>query len=291
MSYFSISDKKNNEIYRKDLTSTETPKNGQMVNSNTISGNVNNAGNYNINPLVNQATKQREYDLPSFGNKNVLSNDWYNTALKRVDATNKMKMDLKRNALLSNIINPMIRANTSNNQQNIQNNQFIQTLKNSKFQSRQNRLERENLQNQRLAQQQKQYDKTLDFNTQKFDRTHDFEMQKYLHPKQKNITPYQKEQIRMKEIDRRYKNFDPDYFNAQLPEDVDDEISDKNRAIAQKYYKENGVMPKFKSDNSWYDDDYVVDTSQQTSSSKPTQQAQSDEEKQFNEWKKRQGNY
>jgi len=149
---------------------------------------------------------------------------------------------------------------------NMKNNQFIQTLKNSKYQANQGRLEKQYLQDKRLTQQQGQYNSTYDFNTQKFDKTHDFEMQKYLHPvgKTDNSEKYK--------IDRT-KLFTKD--PASLVPHWD-KLDDNQKNQVRNSYIQNGTIPKLKAydGESWFGDDYKIDGEQaQAPNSKPTKQA------------------
>jgi len=165
---------------------------------------------------------------------------------------------------------------------NMKNNQFIQTLKNSKFQAGQNRLEREQLQNQRLAQQQGQFNKTFDFNSQKFDRTHDLDMQKYLHPIRKTDNTEKYKIDRTKLFTKNPTSIVPEW----------EDLEDGQKKQVMQHYISTGTVPKInKVNDGWFSDTYSLDTQPQQSSNRSTQQTLSDEEKQFNEWKKRQGNY
>ncbi len=178
----------------------------------------------------------------------------------------------KRNAAMANKYDAL----------NMKNNQFLSNLANSKYQSQQNRLEKSALQNQRLSQQQSQFNKTFDFNSQKYERDHDFEMQKYLHPisKTNNQEKYT--------IDRT-KIFTKDPA-AIVPEW--DYLKDADKKIVMDSYIKTGSIPKIEKYNgdSWFGSDYrIASNDKKTNSENIDNNAVNDEEKQFYEWKKAHG--
>jgi hypothetical protein len=117
------------------------------------------------------------------------------------------------------------------------------------YRSNQDRLQKESI-----------FNRTMDNSNQQFDRNFDYRaMQDQREQAVKNImTPYQQAEQKRKDSEMRLKNFDDNDFRSMMPEDVADEINDRNYAIAKRQFIETGQMPQFNKSGSWYDDDYSV---------------------------------
>ena len=93
-------------------TSTMQGANGFAQGYNGYKVQIPSAGYDKINPIISDITaKTKQYKMPEFDkNKSVLSNDWFNTALKRIQVHNRMKMDMKRRDALNSLLTGLIRS-------------------------------------------------------------------------------------------------------------------------------------------------------------------------------------
>ena len=93
-------------------TSTMQGANGFAQGYNGYKAQIPSAGYDKINPIISDITaKTKQYKMPEFDkNKSVLSNDWFNTALKRIQVHNRMKMDMKRRDALNSLLTGLIRS-------------------------------------------------------------------------------------------------------------------------------------------------------------------------------------
>ncbi len=137
---------------------------------------------------------------------------------------------------------------------NMKNNQFLRTLANSKFQAGQNRLEKYKLQNDRLAQQQQQYDNTLDFNKNKFNKNYELNQEKFDFQKQTAGTKPTDMKSRAKIFDTMYKG----YYDKNTSDALDD--NDVLKSQARNYYMQHGKMPNVEAydGDSWFGKDYRI---------------------------------
>lgn len=164
---------------------------------------------------------------------------------------------------------------------NLKNNQFLKNLANSKYQARQNRLEKASLFDRELQQKNNQFNKTYDFNRQKFDREHDLEMQKYLHSNNKKNDPEDYKIDRTKIFTKDPTSIIPEW----------DDLDENTKREAMQIYINNGVIPKIKKlEDGWFSDTYAIDKENSTNNTQSKGKSQQDdEEKRFLEWKKLNG--
>lgn len=121
----------------------------------------------------------------------------------------------------------------------------------SLYNQQQNRYQKEMFQNQNINNSNQQFDRTMDFNTQKLKQQQAV----------KNVmTPYQQQQTRQAQYNSRVKNFDDEIFKSQMPQAAADSINDRDYNIAKQQFLNSGIMPNFEKydGDSWFGDDYRV---------------------------------
>jgi len=248
----------------------------QDIRNNKYLGGLINNTNNTLDKAYNQVAERKSYDMPSI-NHSLLTNRGFNEALNRVQATNRIKLDEKRRNALMNMFSSTMsgRNNLISNATNEQNNR--RTIANSAFQAEQGRLEREKLQNDRLAQQQQQFDTTMDFNKDKFAKNYQLNENKFdLQKQTAGIKPTDMKN-RANIFDTMYKG----YYDENTSDALDGNEILKSQA--RNYYIQHGKMPILEAYNggSFFGKDYRIanDNSQQQMQQQMQQQPQHDIQK------------
>ena len=209
-----------------------------------------------INDVIGKITSQnRTYDMPSFGNADPLSNEWFNTAIKRIQVHNQMKMDMKRREALNSLLGNLLKSrdNLYNTNATIAARERGQDL-------------RYKLGASQLDEQKRYHDILNQYyggqlNAQLRGQDIKKELANDKMAVQENAQNPINDQI------KRIRSVTPDRFKLMLPEEVANEIGTDNLNKAYRHFIQTGKVPQFKKVDGWFDTDYEPVFAQQKNES------------------------
>lgn len=251
-------------MYRDDGTKIGT----KTINRNVqrVNGNVGNDVSMKFKPPAQQTQRQPQQQN---------HNNSYATMKNGVTAPKIQYEAPKGDENFSRILRNLATSRNAKSQQQ------YDKMNMNLFNQNADRTQRANQNRLNRQQKQKQYNSSRQDQNNQFDRTMDFnaQKQKQINALKNVMTPYQKQQMQQKQYDSRIKNFDEDGFRNQMPENVSDNIGDRDFEIAKQQFLKTGIMPQFEKydGGNWIDDDYRVSQDQAPIAEAPkSSQASSD---------------
>lgn len=227
-------------------TSTMQGTNGYAQGPQGYKAQMPTAGYDKINPVIqNIMAPTKKYDMPEFDqNKSVLSNDWFNTALKRIQIHNQMKMDMKRRETLNSLLGNLLKSRDN----------VYDTTASVGARMRGQDL-RYGLGQDQLKEQQRYHDILNQYYGGQLNaQLRGQDIKKEL--ADEKLAWRENTQNPINDQIKRIRSVTPDRFKLMLPEDIADEIGTDNLNKAYRYFIQTGQVPQFKKVDGWFDTDY-----------------------------------
>lgn len=203
--------------------------------------NLNRGNMQQVNSILQKLSQPKRYNMPAFTTDNALSSDWFNTALKRIQVRNQMKMDLARQRALASALSPLLNAQSADRRSGVA---YLNNL----------------LSNATDMQKAKMINQTKSNELNEQKRWHDIMRDYYnglLSAKEQGSEETKNDPYKTAKIQNdRYKLFmkSPSSIIPQW-----DDLDENDKRLALDYFVKTGSIPQVqKVDDGWFSDTYKV---------------------------------
>ena len=207
-----------------------------------------NANRNRMNKAFNIALQDKNYEMPELPNKSPLSNEWFNTALKRIQVRNRMKLDLARQQAAAQVLSSLLQNQSSTTRSGVS---YLNNLLSNKTREKE------------IAEQRRWHDTMAPY--------YDAMTQATLNKAQgtQAIDPLKEQKVRNERLKVFVKS-----PSTIIPEW--DDLDEGTRREALNYYLKTGQAPTIKKiDGGWFGSDkYTIVSPNETATQSQQQQEQ-----------------